>query len=34
MIDLRQNEDEDVYDPFNDGWNERIANKQKGDNYY
>lgn len=32
MVDLRQNEDEDVYDPFNDGWNERIAEKQKGDN--
>ncbi len=32
MVDLRQNESEDDYDPFNDGWNEKIAGKQRNDN--
>ena len=32
MIELRQNASEDVYDPFNDGWNERIADKHQTDN--
>ena len=32
MIDLRKNNLEVDYNPFNDGWNERIAGKQQSDN--
>jgi len=32
MLDLRKNEFEYNYDPFNDGWNERIAGIQQYDN--
>ncbi|MCU7833724.1 MAG: hypothetical protein KZQ83_00620 [gamma proteobacterium symbiont of Taylorina sp.] len=32
MVDLRKNESDDIYDPFNDGWNERITGIQQYDN--
>lgn len=32
MVDLLQNDPEVDYNPFNDGWNERIQGKQQNDN--
>lgn len=32
MIDLLTNEPETDYNPFNDGWNERISGTQLNDN--
>jgi hypothetical protein len=32
MVELKQNDNDDTYNPYNDGWNERVSGKQKGDN--